>query len=326
MKYNEVRHKGITCLSFMKDTDNIMYVGPKLSWFKRRKLQSKDIKVPVLYLPDILKSISAETKEYYCPGTDASELFSAENFYNQIYRELEGKYTNHSQLLLRYDGNDLVIFEAKNGFRELYTYLTLQYPNPKSYEEQEGEVMFSLTSGKNGDQEADIDQSLDEEMMKSAEEVHEALKNLLLKGFPLEIIQSWLGDSVKLSRLKITRQYKILLVDYNQEIKMGPLPKTLFLFYLRHPEGVMFSHLQDYKVEIMDIYSRVCVIDDLQKIEESIERLVNPFDNSICEKVAAIKKAFILKVNDTVAKNYYVYGPQGEKKSISLDRALVEWE
>lgn len=25
---------------------------------------------------------------------------------------------------------------------------------------------------------------------------------------------------------------------------MGPLPKAVFLFYLRHPEGVKFSYLQ----------------------------------------------------------------------------------
>ena len=41
---------------------------------------------------------------------------------------------------------------------------------------------------------------------------------------------------------------------------------------------------------------------------------------------AAVKKAFVMNVSDTVAKNYYVNGSQGEKKSISLDRNLVEWE
>ena len=45
-----------------------------------------------------------------------------------------------------------------------------------------------------------------------------------------------------------------------------------------------------------------------------------------CEKCAAVKKAFVMNVSDTVAKNYYINGSQGEKKSISLDRNLVEWE
>ena len=61
-------------------------------------------------------------------------------------------------------------------------------------------------------------------------------------------------------------------------------------------------------------------------MKESIERLTNPLDNSICEKCAAIKKAFTLKINEQVAQNYFVHGEQGEKKGISLDRNLVEWE
>ena len=75
-----------------------------------------------------------------------------------------------------------------------------------------------------------------------------------------------------------------------------------------------------------DIYGRVCTNDDPEKMKDSIERLTNPFDNSICEKCAAIKKAFTLKINEQVAQNYFVHGEQGEKKGISLDRNLVEWE
>ena len=160
----------------------------------------------------------------------------------------------------------------------------------------------------------------------AAEEVRDAIKQLLLKGFSASIIRSWLDEDVKLSRLRITKQYKILLVDYDKEIKMGPLPKTVFLFFLRHPEGVRFSYLQDHIKELKMIYERVCKNDDLAKMQESIERLINPFDNSICEKCAAIKKAFLLNISDEVAKNYYINGAQGEKKGISLDRNLVEWE
>ncbi|HUH33440.1 MAG TPA: hypothetical protein VLZ28_05765, partial [Daejeonella sp.] len=43
------------------------------------------------------------------------------------------------------------------------------------------------------------------------------------------------------SRLLIDKHSKLFLTDFgNLEIKMSPLPKTLFLFYLRHPEGVAF--------------------------------------------------------------------------------------
>ena len=194
---------------------------------------------------------------------------------------------------------------------------------PRGRRPEKENIMFSTDACL---REVSSEQSFDTEMLKALKEAEEMIKGLLLKGCPTELILSWLNQNVKMSRLRITRHYKILLVDYDKEIKMGPLPKTVFLFFLRHPEGVMFSHLQDYKEELRDIYGRVCTNDDPQKMEQSISRLTDPFDNSICEKCAAVKKAFVMNVSDTIAKNYYINGSQGERKGISLDRNLVEWE
>ena len=143
---------------------------------------------------------------------------------------------------------------------------------------------------------------------------------------PAELLQLWIDENVKLSRLRITKQYKVILVDYDREVTMGPLPMTVFLFFLRHPEGVRLSYLQDHVDELRMIYGHVSVNDDPEKMEASIAALVDPFNNSICEKIAAVKKAFMRSVNDSIARNYYITGEQGKKKGILLDRSLVEWE
>jgi hypothetical protein len=187
----------------------------------------------------------------------------------------------------------------------------------------EPEIRFRVTSQQEPPQ---AHQTFSTEMAKAAAEIEKMVKDLLLQGFPAEIVQSWLNEAVKLSRLRITRQFKILLVDYDMEIKMGPLPKTVFLFYLRHPEGVKFTYLQDHVDELRNIYGHVSVNDDPVKMDESIASLTDPLNNSICEKCAAIKKAFMLKVHDNVARNYYITGMQGGEKGIALDRNLVEWE
>lgn len=159
-----------------------------------------------------------------------------------------------------------------------------------------------------------------------AQEAKEAIDKLLLSGFSAEVIKGWLDQKVKLSRIRITKRDKILLVDYDIEVKMGPLPKTVFLFFLRHPEGMRFVDLQDYKQEIYDIYSRLAVSDDLDKIKRSVDLLTDPFDNSINEKCTMIKYAFQKVVKDDIASNYYVSGKQGHVMKIPLDRTLVEWE
>ena len=381
MMFHEIKSGDIPILSFLKGTDYAMYVGPELNPRERQQLKSKDIPVPVIYLPEILEQLSESVLSYNFPGVVVPESLSVESIYAQIRAEFDGRVTPESRLIVKYNGDVLVIYDAKDCFSLVISYLinmckpaskrkakitgirfnkisrfddslldlyeSLDEESPfkeepaadlsepegirfrisesreESSREKKEEILFSTKPCR---REISSEESFDAEMQNALKEAEEMIKGLLLKGCPTELILSWLNQNVKLSKLRITKQYKILLVDYDKEIKMGPLPKTVFLFFLRHPEGVMFSHLQDYKQELREIYGRVCTNDDLEKMEQSISRLTDPFDNSICEKCAAVKKAFVMNVSDTVAKNYYINGSQGEKKSISLDRNLVEWE
>ena len=67
------------------------------------------------------------------------------------------------------------------------------------------------------------------------------------KGVDSYVIESLFRNrEQKLSRLHITKDYRIILTDYdNIEIVMTPLPKALFLLYQKHPNGIMFSYLSD---------------------------------------------------------------------------------
>ncbi len=147
-----------------------------------------------------------------------------------------------------------------------------------------------------------------------------------MQDFPVEVIETWLQKAVKLSRLKVTSDYRILLPDYDKEIKLRQLPKALFLWMLKHKDGCRLKDLSDYQSEILDIYRKLTILDDDAQAVASIEALVNPMGNSFSEKCAAIKYAFLNEIPDRIARNYYVHGPQGGAKRISLDRSLVDWE
>lgn len=129
-----------------------------------------------------------------------------------------------------------------------------------------------------------------------------------------------------ISRLVIDDQYRILLPDYNNmEIEMGPLPKTIFIFLLRHPEGVMFKELRPHQNELIDIYSKVGNRLDMDQIKQSIKELTDPRSNSINEKCSRIKEAFISKMDESLAKYYFVTGSRSNPKGIQLDRSLVHF-
>jgi hypothetical protein len=131
----------------------------------------------------------------------------------------------------------------------------------------------------------------------------------------------------KLSRIYIDKSYRIFLPDYNNmEIEMTPLPKTLFFFMLKYPNGVMLKELYKHKQELLYIYGRISNRTDLKQMQNSINDMTNATSNSINEKCSRIKEAFVSKIDDRIARSYYITGDRQEPKSISLDRSLVVFE
>jgi hypothetical protein len=107
---------------------------------------------------------------------------------------------------------------------------------------------------------------------------------------------------------------------------MEPLVKAVYLLFLNHSEGVLFKYLPDYRKELAKIYSEVRPWGLTDRTLQSIEDVTNPLLNSINEKCARIKKVFLGVMEDDMAKHYYIDGPRGEAKKISLPRDLVVWE
>ena len=144
----------------------------------------------------------------------------------------------------------------------------------------------------------------------------------------------------KLSRLLITKDHRLLLLDYGQkEVVLQPVHKAVFLLFLTHPEGIEFKRLADYRQELLDYYLRVSPASvDRQQVEESVSRLIDPLDNAINEKCSRIKRAF-LELMDEYSASYYIISSHTTKrfagssriwyerlKVINLPRELVVWE
>jgi hypothetical protein len=62
------------------------------------------------------------------------------------------------------------------------------------------------------------------------------------------------------------------------------------------------------------------------RVVQSIEDVTNPLLNSINEKCARIRGAFLGQFDNHLAKHYYIDGNRGEAKKIALPRDLVVWE
>ena len=128
-------------------------------------------------------------------------------------------------------------------------------------------------------------------------------------------------------RIRVTKDFRIFLPErFDTEIRLGPLEKTVFLLFLRHPEGIRFGELRTYRDEMMDLYRGITRRDDPDRIAESIDRLVDPKNNAIHEKAAKLAAALSRYFRPQELPAYTLTGKAGAPKRIRLDRSLVEWE
>lgn len=157
------------------------------------------------------------------------------------------------------------------------------------------------------------------------DEIRERVFALRKRGLQLHWIQEMIEMPPKLSHLVVDKEFRIFLPDYNNmEITMSPLPKAVFLLFLKHPEGIPFKLLNDYYPELLDIYKQISNRVLEATIEKSIRDITDPSKNSINEKCARIREAFISKFDTFYAQHYYVTGKRGEPKKITLPRELVD--
>ena len=175
----------------------------------------------------------------------------------------------------------------------------------------------------------DADYLFDTESKILIQEIKERIEKLEQKGVDSYLIEMLFKNRQrKLSRLRITKDYKIYLTDYfGMEIKMTPLPKAVFLLFLKHPEGIKFSYLPDFRDELLEVYKKVKgPFYNESSARQSIWAVTDPLNNSINEKCSRIREAFVSQFDDHLARFYYVNGEWGEAKKISLPRNMVIWE
>ena len=167
----------------------------------------------------------------------------------------------------------------------------------------------------------------DESISDLLDEVKERIVKLRQRGISQYILEQLIHPDDRLSKLIITSDYRILLPDYNDmEIKMEPLVKAVYLLFLNHLEGIMFKHLPEYREELTRIYVKLRPTGLSDRALQSIEDVTNPLLNSINEKCARIRGAFVGQFDDHLARHYYIDGLRGKAKKIALPRDLVVWE
>ena len=161
------------------------------------------------------------------------------------------------------------------------------------------------------------------------DEVKEKVRRLKAYGVDEAEIVAAMNEEELFPQLIVTEDYKVVLDDgANTEVKMEPLVKAVYLLFLSHPKGIVLKCLSDYREELTQFYLLLRPAGLTDRVLQSIEDVTNPMLNSINEKCARIREAFLLKMDESHASFYIVSGKRAQPKSVyiaSLDDS-VKWQ
>ena len=128
--------------------------------------------------------------------------------------------------------------------------------------------------------------------------------------------------------LVIRPNKKIVLPELNNlEIRLSPLFKTLYIFYLTREEGVRLNELSDFKSDLLSIYRKLSnlAVDDTNVILEArIDDLINPFGESFSQKKSKINKIITELLGEPLAQFYRIEGTPGEPFKINIAKNLID--
>ena len=271
----------------------------------------------------IISLLSADAMKYFFPGYSAMES----DFHEIRFRIHDsGKVAHRAEKTHDYLSEDKKVSPSKDKqaspakSRERYSH-KFKLESSLLFETEEFPDDEFFPAAPAAESECDLDPKT-----KALLDEIEAIK--VKYGITIEELEAVLSYRVKLSHLRITRHKEIILDDFDhREVKMDALTKSIFLLYLKHPEGIRYKELCDHRSELEEIYLSISGRSDMDSIRKSIDDLTDPItSNSINEKVSRAKKAFREVVDVRIARFYYIDGRQGAAKRIALDRSLVIWE
>ena len=210
---------------------------------------------------------------------------------------------------------------------EYYAAPPVRYSIPSDFDDCDYSFLGDIIKSKTPTKDYVEAEYPDEETKRLLREIEERILRLEQRGVGKHILQQIISSPSIVSRMIITRDYHIILPDYNNmEIEMTPLVKAVYILFLHHPEGIVFKQLYDYREELISIYQQIKGERLNLKMKRSISNITDPTNNSINEKVARIREAFVTRFDERLATNYIIHGERGEAKRIPLHRELVEWQ
>lgn len=168
----------------------------------------------------------------------------------------------------------------------------------------------------------------EEEIRLLLEELRSIYSSLEEMGISQEEISERIFQKARLSDIHISYDGVVTLPLYGIQFELTPLQTAVYIFFMRHSEGILLKELYDYRAELLGILEHVYGDSyNISRVNHEVDRLADSTTGAMSENISRIRRAFIDAFHDReMARHYYIEGSRGTPFRIPLERSYVQTE
>ena len=171
-----------------------------------------------------------------------------------------------------------------------------------------------------------VEKGLKSDLARQIFELMDAVRARVLFRSRLEILQGISPLNVKTKNKK-----QLVFTGYGVDpVAPSPIGMTLYLLFLRHPEGISLRYRERYKDDISKIYGKFSNDDEQEKIN-TVDDLTNRAKTSLSWNIKKVNDDIIHQLGGKVAEKYIIHREKRKTAGgaikythfIRIDRNLV---
>lgn len=148
---------------------------------------------------------------------------------------------------------------------------------------------------------------MDEDAASIVAQIKTLLRQLKIKGATDKEIDSLLTEEDRPGRAYIDTKGMLVLPDAGDaRIRLTPMERTLYILFLRYPEGINADELWRYWDELCEIYGSQTVYDDIDLIEDAVEGICDEEKVTWYTNVSRIKRKVSDRIGKRAAEQYII--------------------
>ena len=168
-----------------------------------------------------------------------------------------------------------------------------------------------------------VQQQFIDELESALSRLSEEGMNIFLQTLGNDFLRSVANLAPRpLSRIEVDERFRILLPDYNMEIKMNALWKAIYILFMHHPEGIVLKDMPDYRTELAQIYYAMGT-GEYERMEATLDDITTPGSDNFRQYLSKINKAFTSVLAIDLAQHYIISGQRGKPYGIQVLRSGI---